>query len=940
MAQVTGVEATTAKTLTVEFNKAIAAADQAKAVFAVKNGTTTVTTTPTWAADGMSVNLTRSSNLQAGDYTVTVTGFDFKAGTNVGKTTVVAPKVSKIEFASTNAIVVAAAPTTATFNYVVYDQYGTDITKTTALTGTANNGVGVSFNATTKTATLTNAGSISFLAAGAPTSVITTLIHGATGTTATQTMTIVKEIQLSEFALGDITYPTGKDKLYDNVTEAGKIGFTALDQFGNAVANPSASVSLVSSDPSTASFSWQKDAAGNSYIRVTTSTIATGTEKAVTLTAVSTTGLTSSLPMTIYKPSQATTVVFGDVVNKSEVAVKDNPVYLDLAVYDQFGNLMTPDKYVGSNLSTVLKMSFTNVAAVGSTLVSNINDPNYGKLALDFTSSNAGTATIMCNLNTSAPVIKNINVQAARTLTEAVAPATNPTIMAGATAKLGFAFNDQYGAVLKTITSTSGTTGSHEIKITRVSGDTAALALNTTISGTAAQSANDAQVTLNNINVDAASGKAGVYTVEVIVYNKPTSTRTSADIIASAITTVTIQKSGETGMTYSVEALGRDLFTGSSAAAITGSDAYAAPIVVKATDTNGNVMTVPASQITNVQGAGLVVGDPTDTASGTVPSQTGQWIIGSDDTTNVGTAGITFTSGKASTIAYVSVNTGTGVKTISLPVTLSTQAKAVQEIRILDRDGLGTTNTQKPYALSSDVIDVDTFQFADKTTAASGTPALVYTKDQYGVWSPQATITPDQITALQPSWGTTATSTLGVGFASGKIAALGAGTTFGYKTGVAIPYSLNFGGIVYKSFSVQINAEDNPTVAVGITTDVPTATAVIMQFGASAVTDRSYLSIDGVKIAGQTLTADQVQSLIVSNTLVDGSTPVAITSIAVGATDGKLTITLPTCDAKTVTGSLVLDLSKVTDQFGNATSGSTKLTITDDTAVWAAGLTN
>ncbi len=109
----------------VEFNSAVESLDGL--TFVAKRGTTAVVLTPTLAEDKKSVELASSTNLVAGDYTVTATGGDFKDGTNAGTVKVEAQKIGKIEFIGET--LAKTATGTATVGFKAYDQYGTEITK-------------------------------------------------------------------------------------------------------------------------------------------------------------------------------------------------------------------------------------------------------------------------------------------------------------------------------------------------------------------------------------------------------------------------------------------------------------------------------------------------------------------------------------------------------------------------------------------------------------------------------------------------------------------------------------------------------------------------------------------------------------------------------------------------------------------------------------------
>lgn len=224
---VAGVSATSATTLTVTFDKAISAADQALITFDVKRGTTATTMlAPVWAADGLSVDLARSTNLVAGTYTVTATGIEFT--TNAATTTVTAQTATALEI-TTSRVRDAAAQSVG---YVVTDQYGDEMTVAPALL-------------TVTTSNLTNAARA---VTGATPLVIDDLNFSPTDLndvvrvtaylTSNPAITAVKDVTVSNITLGTVTL--GEPVLPEGETrfETGLAGVvipvTAVDNFGEA----------------------------------------------------------------------------------------------------------------------------------------------------------------------------------------------------------------------------------------------------------------------------------------------------------------------------------------------------------------------------------------------------------------------------------------------------------------------------------------------------------------------------------------------------------------------------------------------------------------------------------------------------------------------------------------------------------------------------------
>lgn len=220
---VTGVEATSATTLTVSFNKAISAADQALITFDVKRGTTATTMlAPVWAADGKSVALARSTNLVAGTYTVTASGITF--GINAGTAVVEAQKATAMQITTTRVM----DADNQSIGYVVTDQYGDTMTVAPGLiTVTA-------FNTTASGRTVDVSGGIADL------NFLNTNLDDVVKITAFLTsdsaVKAVKDVTVSNITLGTVTL--GEPVLPEDATRfvtglAGVIiPVSAFDNFG------------------------------------------------------------------------------------------------------------------------------------------------------------------------------------------------------------------------------------------------------------------------------------------------------------------------------------------------------------------------------------------------------------------------------------------------------------------------------------------------------------------------------------------------------------------------------------------------------------------------------------------------------------------------------------------------------------------------------------
>lgn len=136
------VTATGVKTLTVTFNQAVTAAQQATATVTVKKGSVTTNLDKTaFATDGKSVVLTTASKLTKGTYTVTAV---IDGATSTGTVDVVDEKVSAITLTSDKAAQVAGTPSQAYVLYQVTNQYNEKMTGQT-ITWSQSTGGSVTF---------------------------------------------------------------------------------------------------------------------------------------------------------------------------------------------------------------------------------------------------------------------------------------------------------------------------------------------------------------------------------------------------------------------------------------------------------------------------------------------------------------------------------------------------------------------------------------------------------------------------------------------------------------------------------------------------------------------------------------------------------------------------------------------------------------------------
>lgn len=224
-------EAVGAKTLKVTFDEAV---DTEKASFTVKKGTVKVNTSSvSWNDDKTEATIQLAGKLTEGEYSVEVSG----VSDEVLSSTIKAEneKVSKIEVLSDEAPLIDSDSDSDSdvddleVGYRVLNQYGEDITKTTALTTSSNN---VTVDPTKGIVTIVGDYDVTINKTAT-----FTLIHAATATTTTATVTAVSESKISDISMVGLYNKDGKE-----LTETSNLSrdlfyveLEAKDQYGNVI---------------------------------------------------------------------------------------------------------------------------------------------------------------------------------------------------------------------------------------------------------------------------------------------------------------------------------------------------------------------------------------------------------------------------------------------------------------------------------------------------------------------------------------------------------------------------------------------------------------------------------------------------------------------------------------------------------------------------------
>lgn len=230
--KVSDVTATGVKALTVNFNQAVTAEQQATATVTVKKGTvTTNLDKKAFSTDGTSVVLTTSAKLTKGTYTVTAV---VNGVTSTDSVDVVDEKVSSIALTSDKAVQDAATKSQAKVYYEVKNQYGEVMT-----------GQGITWSISTGVAPISdnNKGELVIGNAGSPAAefipgsiVYITGVHATSGTVMNASVTIglPAKADTVDF-LGVYNTATKKVEALPAGFAAGKyvLLYEAFDQYGH-----------------------------------------------------------------------------------------------------------------------------------------------------------------------------------------------------------------------------------------------------------------------------------------------------------------------------------------------------------------------------------------------------------------------------------------------------------------------------------------------------------------------------------------------------------------------------------------------------------------------------------------------------------------------------------------------------------------------------------
>jgi hypothetical protein len=340
-------------TSTNSFAVALSAAplDTSTYTFTVLSGTTPVTMTPSWSADGATATLTSASNLPAGTYTV-----DIKNGTtDLGTTsvTITEQKIASIKITSTTlAVQTANGIQTGYASYKVLDQYGTDITALPiANTITFQTGVG-GINASNGEITIKPSANMNLITFPTVEIMAYDLTSGISTSAALKTSTQVGT--LSSFVLGTaLTNASSGVLTGGDCTDVFYLPFTATDIDGNPTTNYNLITAglitqniggnpncLITTDPDvTAQIIQDPNNENNAVIQVTDNGNEVLQDMPVVITAMTYTGKSSSFKGTLKRQETLYKITLQPPA--ATVAQNDTSVTIPFTAVDQDGNAIT-----------------------------------------------------------------------------------------------------------------------------------------------------------------------------------------------------------------------------------------------------------------------------------------------------------------------------------------------------------------------------------------------------------------------------------------------------------------------------------------------------------------------------------------------------------------------------------------------------------------------
>ncbi|WP_281883083.1 S-layer homology domain-containing protein [Paenibacillus sp. YYML68] len=632
-------EATGVYKVTATFNKAVE-----KAELTVKKGSVAVTVDKTeWSEDKKSVVLTTATKINAGEYTVSVTGLTEGAKTTA-TFTAEDEKVSKIDFVNANDTI--AYSTNASFRVKAANQYG----EATSL-GTSHFTALVSGKSPTIfkkledgtfliTADIKNAGGTNQGSGMVP----VTVYMNSTNVTVSKNFKVGTVAILSKIEAGKVSY-SNNGKSLASADETVSIALNLYDQYGNEIvrkqfegAEPEIAISNINPVITPYEKNLEVVKTGQNSTLSTADMFDDNDNARIKIKLTSKMDKSAEYTVNIYGGTSSATANFSvgasNLATKLEfdisgvtLAASDTEVKVPLNAFDANGNKLTAQEVADD--ASRLKFTVTNgTAEVIKT------GADKGKVKLTFTATNTPNSQVFLSgqidqSQTNTFVNVSIPVQPAR-IPQSISVKTTPAEKAilGASDKIEFQLKDQYGKDLKdiarTITSANGQVSEYRVKVevTNTGSGTSA-----TMKGVVSDGATDADVVTSTtsgttttyifpfskfdefnkgFDLTTTASQVGKVTVKATVENKVNSGSFSE--YTSPVSRSMESIKSDTKLTYSLKTVG-DLFAAKdklSVAAATydaltaGNSLFDKKIEVVAKDSAGNTVKLPSHFIETV----------------------------------------------------------------------------------------------------------------------------------------------------------------------------------------------------------------------------------------------------------------------------------------------------------------------------------------------------
>ena len=446
-----------AKTITANFNREVTADEKSALTFDVKNGLVPYTSTAKWAEGNKSVVL-EFTFLPAGDYSVTVKGFD------AATVKVEAEKVTKVEIQATQLTKAAAQD----LKVKALNQFGE------AVTGAIGDSNITAFNVKTGTAVAVVSGKVDLSAADIDSVIVITAAHPSTGLSATKNFTLVAASTPQTIQLGTVV-PL-KDKTRISVSETGFVlPYTMVDQYGQSIKLPTVTAPVAASTATNAKIGdieFVVSGTGALTIPMTTLSVdadgvlkfnTTATSGTVVITALnSKTGASHS---TTVKVEDAAKITSFQAQAPAQLVVIGETVKIPYVAADTFGAPIAAKDVPASITAATVAGNWSITDSSGSIVTTPVFKYN-GDLEIVFTGT-AGSNTVYFMLNGAIASQITFDVKAVATPVkiQAVKSDVKTTLGIGGTATLAtdkVTFVDNYGRV-KNIADLPGT---HTLTIT------------------------------------------------------------------------------------------------------------------------------------------------------------------------------------------------------------------------------------------------------------------------------------------------------------------------------------------------------------------------------------------------------------------------------------------------------------------------------------------